>query len=285
MNQTLQCLSLLIHPAKNRARNVYEMLSDNNNLGRQSMYLNLGYWSEGAKDYDEACEALARVLGQAAGLKKGAGVLDVGFGFGDQDMFWARRFECARITGLNITPSQVREARRRVEIAGLSDRIDLREGSATAMPFAQGEFDAVTALETAFHYDTREKFFSEAYRVLKPGGRLATADIIPRKNRPDTLKIRLGDYFGRSFWQIPSVNLYPAEPYAEKLELAGFHKVKVQSIAEHVYPPFCRYAKTRLADPEIVARMNPLVRRFFAESVNEEAGFEHLDYVIATAEK
>lgn len=285
MNQTLRCLSLLLHPAKNRARNVYEMLSRNNNLGDKSMYLNLGYWSQGAQDYDQACEALAHVLGQAAQLKKGDRLLDVGFGFGDQDMYWAKRFGCAHITGLNITPSQVHEARQRVKNAGLSDQIDLHEGSATAMPFKAGAFDAVTALETAFHYDTREDFFREAYRVLKSGGRLATADIIPRQNRPDTLKVRLGDYFGRSFWQIPSVNLYPADVYAENLEKAGFGNVQVKSIAEHVYPPFCRYAQSRLKDPKIVARMNPLVRRFFAESVHKEAGFEHLDYIIATAEK
>lgn len=285
MNQTLRCLSLLLTPGKNRAQKVYEMLSDNNGLGEKTLYLNLGFWSKGASDYDQACEALAGELGEAAKLAPGDRLLDVGFGFADQDLYWSRRFGCKEIVGLNITPSQVKAARKRVEAAGLDDRIQLRLGSATAMPFAAEEFDKVTALETAFHYDTREDFFKEAYRVLRPGGRLATADIIPLSSTPATLKVRLGDYLGRSFWQIPAANHYPSQVYEEKLEIAGFRNISVLSIAQDVYPPFCRYAKKKFSDPEVVKRMNPLVRRFWLESVKDEKSFGYLDYVIATAEK
>jgi len=52
----------------------------------------------------------------------------------------------------------------------LGDRLDLRVGSATSTPFADGSFDRVVALESALRFDTRRKFFEEAFRVLRPGG-------------------------------------------------------------------------------------------------------------------
>ena len=149
---------LFLIPSNNRASRVYELLSTNNNLGEKSLYLNLGFW-DGPTTYDGACQRLAERLGETAALGPGQRVLDCGFGFGDQDMYWLKRFAPASIDGLNITESQVLRARRRVEENGLSDKIRLHVGSATKMPFADASFDRVVALETAFHYDTREAFF------------------------------------------------------------------------------------------------------------------------------
>ena len=97
----------------------------------RGLYLNLGYW-DGARTIDEACEAMVELVGRPAGITSADEVVDVGFGFAEQDIYWTRRFAPRRIIGLNITPEQVRLARARVRTLGLEDRIDLREGSATA---------------------------------------------------------------------------------------------------------------------------------------------------------
>lgn len=100
---------------------------------------------------------MACLVAETAAMGPQDDVVDVGFGFAEQDTLWIERFAPRHITGLNVTRSQVRVARERVRSRGLADRIDLREGSATAMPLAAASCDIVTALECAFHFDTRER--------------------------------------------------------------------------------------------------------------------------------
>ncbi len=244
----------------------------------RGLYLNLGYWAE-AQTIDEACEAMVELVGQTAGLTSDDEVVDVGFGFADQDIYWVQRFAPQRIIGVNITPEQVRVARARVRELGLEERIDLREGSATATGLPDACCDVVIALECAFHFDTRERFFAEAARLLRPGGRLVLADSIP--TGPDVnpwrhpLRALLNDA-ARAALAVPRANVYPRDVYAAKLAAAGFEAVRVDSIRDQVLPGWSR---ALVDDPGLRRRLGPvgwLLRHIPKAQLNE--GF---DYVLA----
>lgn len=205
------------------------------------LWLNMGYWRE-ARTYPDACAALARRLGETAELKETDRVLDCGFGFAEQDLLWIQEFGVAHILGLNVTPLHVERGQRRVAARDLSARIDLRLGSATAVPLPSESVDKVLALESAFHFDTREDFFREAMRVLKPGGILATADMLPM---PGKTPRGLVHALGLRRWGLPRVNAYDRDIYAQKLQQHGFVDVRSESIRSYVYPGINRYAEAR----------------------------------------
>lgn len=248
------------------------------------LWMNLGYWKQ-AKTYPEAGAALAAYLGDAARLGPGDEVLDVGFGFGEQDIFWVKHYDVEKIHGINITPLHVEVGGKRVEAHRLSARIDLQLGSATEIPFPDNRFDKVLALECAFHFQTREKFFQEAFRVLRPGGLLATADMLPLADIEFTDRL-IGKLTSRRAG-VPPVNMYDKQIYCRKLAAHGFTGIRHESIRNYVYPGMFKYLSARYSGSDMADIVVELTEEEIATCKGvglwEKLGIS--DYVIFTAAK
>jgi cyclopropane fatty-acyl-phospholipid synthase-like methyltransferase len=282
LRRSLTLLSLFALPGRSRARSLYAGLADENSLCHEKRYMNLGYWARQPARLDEAGDDMARLVAEAAGLSPGMEVLDVGFGFGDQDLLWMHEYAPASIHGVNCSPVQVAIAQRRVN----DSKIMLREGDATRLPYADGSFDAVLSIEAAFHFDTRWRFLCEAFRVLRPGGKLAMTDLCAAAG-PMEWVARMQSWVGRAFWQIPRENMHDSGEYLAKLEAAGFAGARVCSIWPQVYPRFIEFARSRLRDRELQRRMNPVFRAFLSTSANARKRLRPtlMDYVLVSATK
>ena len=248
------------------------------------LWLNLGYWKE-ARTYPDACVAMVELLGTRGGLQPGDEVLDVGVGFAEQDFVLLDRFKVSRITGLDITPVHVDKGRERVAKRGLEKQIDIRLGSATAIEFPDASFDRVLALECAFHFDTRDQFVREAFRVLKPGGSISIADMLPVPGK----KSSRATAFARRYGHIPEANLYDREEYSRRLSAVGFDDVLVESIRQDVFPGMANYSRQRIVGnkkmDEVVVEISEDDRAQCRGVEIWERGTGLTDYVIASARK
>jgi len=103
-------------------------------------------------------------------------LLDIGCGPG---AFLATKARYVRrVVGLDASPLMLREAERRLADRIAAGTVQLESGSAAELPFGDGEFSAVTAIFAPVRH-------AEAFRVLRPGGRLVFADPSPRKSPSD----------------------------------------------------------------------------------------------------
>ena len=175
-------------------------------------YLNLGYWKQ-TNNLKKACEDLLDLVIEMAEIKNGNKILDVGFGYGEQDIYFANKFPKIIINGINILTQQVKFAQQKVKLAGLSNRVDLSNGDAVNLTFDDAIFDLTLAIESAFHFETRQKFFNESYRVLKPGGIIVLTDCLPQTfSENDKKFVEASTSMG-----IPLANQYNIQVYFQEL--------------------------------------------------------------------
>ncbi len=158
----------------------------------------------------EATEELARLLAPHAE----AHVLDVGCGIGGPARYLAYHHHC-RVTGLDLTPEFIAAAESLTVRTGLADRVSFRQGDATALPFADGSFDAVWTQNAVMNIADRPRLYAEIARVLKPGGRLAMQDVMQGPAGPPLFPVPWAREPAISFLLTP-------EATRAMLEAAGF---------------------------------------------------------------
>lgn len=112
-----------------------------------------------------------------AGLRPGERVLDIGAGIGGPARTMARHFE-AEVTALEPTVRFAALARELNRRCGLEDRIEVVEGDASALPFADAGFDLVVTQAVWANLADKAAMLAEARRVLVPGGRMAVFEIV-----------------------------------------------------------------------------------------------------------
>lgn len=178
------------------------------------------------RDLAEAPEGANMGLGcgnpvAIASLKKGEVVLDLGSGGGFDCFLAARKVGSkGRVIGVDMTPEMLSRAR---ENAAGSDHknVEFRLGEIENLPVADGSVDVIISNCVINLSPDKKRVFAEAFRVLKPGGRLMVSDMVLEKELPDFVKESAQAYVSC----VAGAML--KKDYLRSVKSAGFKEVKI----------------------------------------------------------
>jgi len=191
--------------------------------GAEQTALQIGYRPQ---DLQKAPEGSNLGLGcgnpiAAAQLKPGEVVVDLGSGAGfDAFLAAAEVGPEGRVIGVDMTEAMLERARRNAEKSGAAN-VQFRQGYIESLPLGDASVDVIISNCVVNLSPDKPAVFREAFRVLKPGGRLVVSDIVLRGQLPERVLQSAAAYVGCV------AGALQAEDYLEAIRKAGFEQVTV----------------------------------------------------------
>ncbi|ORY92436.1 S-adenosyl-L-methionine-dependent methyltransferase [Leucosporidium creatinivorum] len=211
-----------------------------NTIAPPTRWFNLGWWEEGTTSFPEAAAELCRRVASRAEISKGSRVLEVGSGYGEGARLLQSEHPSLAsyfaVTAVRAHHAYAVRATRRLEQSA-----EFVHGDALVETnrFPAGSFDAVLAIDCAYHFD-RDAWLRSAHRALGDGGRLALTDLL-LPNRPLELVEHLALRFVCYMAGLPFRNLVREAEYRSTLESQGWRDIQLDDISSSVYPGFLHF--------------------------------------------
>jgi len=196
----------------------------------QSLSLHYGYWDETTDSFHEALLNTNKKLIAYGNINAQHKVLDMGCGIGGSSIYLAREVGCD-CTGITLSEKQVATANQLAKDYGLSERCRFEANDFTNTGYSDQSFDIIWAVESVCHANDKADFLKEAYRLLKPGGRLVLADFLQTRPDLNPKEQHIMDQWAAG-WAIPFYET--AENFKIKTEAEGFELLSYQNASKHV---------------------------------------------------
>lgn len=163
-----------------------------------------------------------------ASLREGEVVVDLGSGAGFDCFLAANNVgKTGKVIGIDMTPEMLEKARHNAQKGGYTN-VEFRLGEIEHIPVEDNLADIIISNCVINLSPDKKAVFKEAFRVLKPGGRLMISDIVILKDLPDFIKKSIEAYIGCLSGAVKK------DEYVSAVKEAGFKEVKI--IDETIFP-------------------------------------------------
>lgn len=179
------------------------------------------------------------ILANKTGITKNDTILDVCSALGGPARYLAKNFGC-NIVGLDATEHMINEAIKRTKTESFADKITYKLGNALDIPYKSESFDVIWGQDAWCYVTDKNRLICEAYRVLKPNGKIAFTDWLHIGNMTEEEWINLN-----SFMAFPYMETL--DGYIDILEKTGFEILTKEDESQnftkncHMYQKKLRY--------------------------------------------
>lgn len=209
------------------------------------LHVHHGFWKTGHEGSDEATVALLDQVFRDIEISEGMNICDIGCGYGESARYLAHRYK-SKVTGLSVSSKQLAHA----QSLGLNPLVNLIECDWMENNLPANSFQLAYSIESSEHMPDLRKFFTEAYRVLTPGGSFKVCAWLSTIN-PSELE---HDYLLKPICTEGRMHLSDSNEYENLIYDSGFKNVRYEDITDNVKRTWTlclsRYFKKLLTDPK-----------------------------------
>jgi len=162
-------------------------------------------------------------------LRPGETVVDLGSGAGMDAFLAARQVgPTGRVIGVDMTDAMLEKARENARKTGLDATVEFRKGNIEALPVEDESVDAIISNCVINLSPQKDRVYAEAFRVLRPGGRIMISDVVLERLLPEAVLDSIDAYIGC----VGGASL--RGEYLETIAKAGFREVRVEREASFI---------------------------------------------------
>ena len=193
--------------------------------------LHYGFWDGRTRRRADAIRAMDRFVARELGLAMGSRVLDAGCGIGGTSIFLAEELH-HRVLGITLSSTQLARAQRRAARCRAPEPPSFEMRDFLATGYGDASFDGVIAVESVSHADSKGSFLREAYRLLRPGGRLVVSDGF--LGRAPSGRART--HYERFIHGVAVPHLAPIEEFLVEAAGCGFEEIRCFDKQREILP-------------------------------------------------
>ena len=191
------------------------------NLFWSQSALHYGFWNKNTKNLSEAISNTNQFVLDCLKITSTDTVLDAGSGIGGSSIFIAEN-SGAKVTGITLSDVQLLKAKEKVNQSKASKLLNFSNQDFIDTSFNKEKFSKIFGIESICHAHKKIDFLKEAYRIMKPAGKIAIVDAYLTRKNFNKKEIEIYNKLLKG-WAVPNLSL--KDDFLNDLKKAGFRNI------------------------------------------------------------